>query len=278
MTEKVVTRFDHAVIAVDDLEAGVRAYRELGFGVVPGGAHTGRGTHNAIIRFGLDYLELIAIQDRPTAVAAGGNVADLISYLERTGGGLLGFALAAGDIDHVAARWSSEFAPAGKPVAMERMRPDGMRLRWRLLIPGGSAWRKPWPFLIEWHTPDRDRFQQDRGSSHRNSATRVSSVSVLVNQAQPLLRLYETDLGLERDAAAGSSVTSFKVGDVSINVIDSHEHAQPSSDEGLFEICLEVPDVEATGRILGLAPDAAGRIAIPPETACGARIVLKARS
>ncbi len=56
-------RFDHAVIAVQDLDAAMAAYRDLGFAVTPGGKHTGRGTHNAIIRFGLDYLELLAVYD-----------------------------------------------------------------------------------------------------------------------------------------------------------------------------------------------------------------------
>ena len=53
------SRFDHLVIAVRDLDAAIARYQHLGFEVTPGGKHTGRGTYNALIRFGLDYIELI---------------------------------------------------------------------------------------------------------------------------------------------------------------------------------------------------------------------------
>ncbi len=57
----MISRFDHAVIAVRNLDAAISAYRALGFEVSPGGHHTGLGTYNAIIRFGLDYIELLAL-------------------------------------------------------------------------------------------------------------------------------------------------------------------------------------------------------------------------
>ena len=40
-------QLDHAVIAVDDLDAAVQNYRALGFTVVRGGVHANRATHNA---------------------------------------------------------------------------------------------------------------------------------------------------------------------------------------------------------------------------------------
>ena len=48
----MITRFDHAVIAVSDLDQAVEAYRTLGFDDFPGGRHEHRGTHDALIRFG----------------------------------------------------------------------------------------------------------------------------------------------------------------------------------------------------------------------------------
>src|SRR3989442_10410930 len=57
--ETMITRFDHAVIAVRDLDQALRLYRDvLGLDARPAGRHTGLGTHNGIVRFGLDYLEL----------------------------------------------------------------------------------------------------------------------------------------------------------------------------------------------------------------------------
>lgn len=278
MAHGYVTRFDHAVIAVDHLDAGIKAYRELGFDVVYGGAHTNRGTHNAIIRFGLDYIELISVHDRALAAAAGGNVADLVSYCDRTGGGLLGFALAATDLDAVAADWTSESPAAGKPINMERIRPDGLRLSWRLLIPAGSAWRKPWPFLIQWDTPDVERVQRDTGGVHTNGAKAVGSVSVITRSAHKLAALYEHDLGLDR---ADGNATDFSVGAVSIHVVEPQagvlQAALERDGEGLCELELVVDDLGASRLLLGLAPDPSGRVVIPAELACGARIVLSER-
>ena len=59
----MITRFDHLVIAARDLDAASQRFRALGFEVRPGGEHPGQGTRNAIVRFGLDYIELLAIRD-----------------------------------------------------------------------------------------------------------------------------------------------------------------------------------------------------------------------
>ncbi len=44
----MLTRIDHVMICVANLEQGIEAYTRLGFNIYPGGVHTGRGTHNAI--------------------------------------------------------------------------------------------------------------------------------------------------------------------------------------------------------------------------------------
>ena len=44
---------------------------------------------------------------------------------------------------------------------MDRVRPDGRRLEWRLVLPGESPWRKPWPYLIDWITPESDLLAWD---------------------------------------------------------------------------------------------------------------------
>ena len=64
LTEGVIG-LDHVILVVPDLR---RAMGELAFtvGLVvePGGEHPGWGTHNAIVRFGVTYLELIAVSNR----------------------------------------------------------------------------------------------------------------------------------------------------------------------------------------------------------------------
>lgn len=173
------------------------AYRAAGFDVTAGGKHTGRGTHNAIIRFGLDYIELLAIYDQAEERAHGG---DLSALLAREGGGLVAFAVATSHIDEIAAAWTSRFAPVGKPEPMERLRPDGYRLSWRLLIPGGSPWGKPWPFIIQWDTPDAERLVRDAPGKHANGATGIAGVTVATASPEKLMPLYVDDLGLAAES------------------------------------------------------------------------------
>ena len=64
-----MVRFDHAVIFVADLRAAVRDYARVGFRVVPGGAHEGDPTQNALVPLGDgSYLELIAFRRGSTLV------------------------------------------------------------------------------------------------------------------------------------------------------------------------------------------------------------------
>ena len=54
---------DHVLIAVRDLTQTASTFRGLGFTVTPEGVHRGRGTHNRLVVFGPEYLELISIRD-----------------------------------------------------------------------------------------------------------------------------------------------------------------------------------------------------------------------
>src|SRR5215472_5471858 len=121
----MVTRFDHVVIAVRDLDEAIFRYQALGFDVRPGGRHVGLGTHNAIVRFGLDYLELISIYDQAEAAAGrAGGIGTLVDFFSKREGGLVGYALATSTMEQEAEYLrQSEFA--SEPFAMQRMRPDG---------------------------------------------------------------------------------------------------------------------------------------------------------
>ena len=74
----MLTRIDHVMICVPDLQRGIDAYTRLGFNVSPGGVH-GQGTHNAIAFHEEDYLELLSVRDRDEYLAG------------HPGGGLLDF-------------------------------------------------------------------------------------------------------------------------------------------------------------------------------------------
>ncbi|HVA36671.1 MAG TPA: VOC family protein [Candidatus Dormibacteraeota bacterium] len=245
----MITRLDHLAIAFPDLKAAVSEYRELGFEVQEGGSHRGLGTHNAIVRFGLDYLELIAVRDEAEALAAGeaGRVA--VDFVRKAGRGLLGFAVATAD----AARDADRLAQCGVPtrvVAMERRRPDGRTLKWRLAIPEGGPWRHALPFLIEWETPDEERLAWERPGRHRNGALGLAGVSIVVRDLERTAALYRDALGFGSDAPEESAGPSghgrrFSLAGTDIRLFspgDSGEAATTlaSVGEGPFEFALRM--------------------------------------
>src|SRR6266545_3336390 len=76
--------------AVPTLGQGIDTYTRLGFNVYPGGAHPGKGTHNAIAFHEEDYLELVSVSDRDeylaARAAAGGTGPSLLDFLSGGGG------------------------------------------------------------------------------------------------------------------------------------------------------------------------------------------------
>ncbi len=188
-------RLDHVVIAVRDLGAAIARYRALGFDARPGGRHTGRGTHNAIVRFGLDYLELISVYDEAEARQVGrGELVDFLRGRE----GLAAYALSTNDIAGEAARLVAGGLVVDGPFAMERRRPDGTRLSWRLVIAGDTSYRRPWPFFIQWDQGDEERLVRDGRGDHANGALAIAGLEVGVDDLDRAARLYGETLGLPR--------------------------------------------------------------------------------
>ncbi|NND03637.1 MAG: VOC family protein [Acidimicrobiia bacterium] len=139
---------DHLVIAGPDLRAlGDWWSKAVGRNASEGGAHTGRGTRNLLA--GIDettYVELIGPDteqpDPPRPRPFG--IDDLHDRR------LVTFALAVPDLIAACAAVSSAGIDPGEPFSMERTRPDGERLHWRLAFPPHPGWAGVMPFLIEW--------------------------------------------------------------------------------------------------------------------------------
>ena len=81
----MLTRIDHVMICVPDLQHGIDAYTRLEFNVYPGGVHPGKWTHNAIAFHEEDYLELMSARDRQEYLAAVPG-RGLVEFLSRGGG------------------------------------------------------------------------------------------------------------------------------------------------------------------------------------------------
>lgn len=139
---------DHLVYAVPDLATAVADIEErTGVAPIPGGAHVGRGTYNALLGLGgHTYLEIIGpdpAQPEPEAPRPFG-IDDLIRP------GLVTWcARADRDLESVVAALVAIGDQVGPIDAMSRRRPDGVLLEWRLTTPrlddGGVI-----PFFIDW--------------------------------------------------------------------------------------------------------------------------------
>ena len=203
----------------------------------------------------------------------------------------MGYALATYDIEDDAARFQRTGLAAEGPFAMQRLRPDGRLLAWRLLVPGGISWLHPWPFLIQWDTPDAERLTWESPGQHVNSAVGVRGIAVVVSDLDSGGGLYENQLHLtrldEEEPAdeLGAKRTSFAVGNCTIDLLAPEgpgpvEEALADSGEGPFSVTLAVRDLQRARHVLaeaGIETETTGTmgaaLAIPPEEALGARLL-----
>jgi hypothetical protein len=162
---------------------------------------------------------------------------------------MAGYALATDDIESDAARLKGSGISAVGPFAMSRQRPDGSTLAWRLLIPDGTPWRRPWPFLIQWETPDSERMALEQPGEHPNGVTGVLGALVTVRNLAPAIDLYERGLGLPRYPAAGLEGFGavFSAGKTFI-ALGSQNDVAPTQQEGdgVYSVTLAARDPVAT--------------------------------
>jgi hypothetical protein len=179
-----MVRFDHALIFVPDIRAAIRDYTSLGFRVVPGGAHEGDPTTNALVPLADgSYLELIAFRRRSTllllqVLARLGLVAHAARaplarrFAERAAGGpgLLDVVLCVDAVPPVIEAARREGRVIHGPVRGRRMAPDGRPITWELGVPEDDEL----PLLIADITPRSLRAAASPGPGHANGVTGVT--------------------------------------------------------------------------------------------------------
>lgn len=149
LSEQTPVQIDHIILGIDDLERGVAEF-EAKTGVRPvfGGAHPGRGTHNALASLGGGtYIEVLApnpAEARADAMSAG--LAKLTALTP------IGWALAATDLADVKKRAEAGGVTTTQVMPGARNLPDGSRLAWMTI--GVTAPAHDWaPFFIQWGDP-----------------------------------------------------------------------------------------------------------------------------
>ncbi|MGD8320700.1 MAG: VOC family protein [Gemmatimonadota bacterium] len=142
----LLSRIDHLVYAVPDLQAGMdRVEALLGVRPVPGGRHPHYRTHNAILSLGdTTYLEVIA----PDPSAAIPDRGMPLGLQDLTAERLATWAVRTERIMADAAAAAS--SGVGQVEAGSRQRADGTLLTWKLTDPYAMPFDGALPFLISW--------------------------------------------------------------------------------------------------------------------------------
>jgi catechol 2,3-dioxygenase-like lactoylglutathione lyase family enzyme len=171
-----ISRFDHAMIAVADLERAAAQWKSLGFRLTPKGVHQGKGTANYCMMFPDTYLELIGVVNPDEASGR------LAARIAETGEGVAGIAYGADDADKTYADLSVADVKAEPPVSLERpLELDGERdmVRFRNVMLPEAGLEPVLQFVCSHLTPGLTRARHE-WQLHANGVTGVNEIVVCV--------------------------------------------------------------------------------------------------
>ena len=240
---------DHVLIGVRSLSSAADSYRSLGFKVTPEGRHPGRGTHNRLMVFGPEYLELIAVHDPSTTPFR----PSMSSFLESREG-LYMFALGTSDIEATVDVMRSRCVDIGAPVPGRRDAGETPGYTWRSANLGGALPGSECFLIQHDHTVAQRYTLPPDPAVHENGVTGVHHVTLAVRDANAAaLRWHEV-----LDVEAGDPVPvdggvrrRIALANARID-LESPSGSGPLAEflsnygEAPFELGLSTPDIEAT--------------------------------
>ena len=138
---------DHIMWATPELESGCNEFEKLtGIRPVFGGKHPGFGTHNALASLDNDrYIEILSLDPEQTSAHP---IAKQIGQYKQSA--IFAFHIKRQELEDVAVIYRNAGIECPEPVHLERQRPDGEVLKWRLLIPAPSIFGRAIPIFIDW--------------------------------------------------------------------------------------------------------------------------------
>jgi catechol 2,3-dioxygenase-like lactoylglutathione lyase family enzyme len=289
----VFTRIDHVMICVPDLAQGIEQYRKLGFDRHPGGAHAGKGTHNAIAFNREDYVELLAIRDcaeyESTARSPGSWGPSLPEFIA-AGGGIRYVIVQSDDLAADVAAMRSRGVDVSEAVEGRRRTPGGQALEWKVATLGAG---NPLPiFFIQHVTPLETRRSQVSGGVHPNGVYTIERAYIATPDVEGTAAMYAKVLGMPQPAThKGTVIMSemavFDIGPTGLSIAQPYAPG-PAADAlqrrgpGPFQALYRTTGMGAAARWVaqhGLPPLARGvrshgehAMLATPEVACGAYI------
>jgi catechol 2,3-dioxygenase-like lactoylglutathione lyase family enzyme len=288
----MLTRVDHVMICVPDLEAGMAAYRRIGFDVRPGGRHPGRATENAIAFLADDYLELLSLRRDAPVPAPGTSDGRLAEFLAQ-GGGFRYVAVQSDDLRADVAAMRGRGVEIADATEGSRLTPDGRELRW---LAAGLGAGNPLPiFFVQHLTPLAERRRQTPPpGEHPNGALRAERVYMAVPDVAAAARDYARVLGMpappvQRGAVIKADMAVFDLGPTGLTVAQPAEpgpaaEAMARRGAGPFQVLYRTRSMDAAAGWMasqGLPPPIRGvrntgeqAMLVGPEQAGGAYIGL----
>jgi catechol 2,3-dioxygenase-like lactoylglutathione lyase family enzyme len=269
----MLTRIDHVMIGVPDLQAGIDAYTRVGFNVFPGGVHTGKGTHNAIAFHDEDYLELLSVRDRGEHLAAAGAPGSpdggLVEFLAR-GGGLRYVILQSDDLAADVAAMRTRGVEVSDAIEGERRTPAGQVLRWRQALLGAQN-ALPIFFIQHLTSLEERRRQVPQAGHHPNGVIGAERVYIAVGDVGAAAETYSRVLGMpapkvQRGAVIKADMAVFDLGPTGLTLAQPAEpgpaaEALARRGPGPFQVLYRTTSMGAATRWMaghGLPPPARG--------------------
>jgi catechol 2,3-dioxygenase-like lactoylglutathione lyase family enzyme len=235
-----ITRLDHVIVAVRNLDEAATAWRRLGFTLTPRGLHEGKGTGNHCIMFPNTYIELLGIVDDT------GTKGRLGQRVNERGEGGMGIAWGADDADKTCAALRAAGIEAEDPNDLSRpLDLDGKRdiVRFRNIMLPGLHLPGTMQFVCTHVTPELTRARRE-WQLHPHGATGIAEVFIAAS-----------DVAAAKAQLAPAAPNNSRITISSREEIAQHLGAKSldgAPAEGIVAVAIRVNELDAAGAMLSM--------------------------
>lgn len=153
--------WDHTMINVIDLEQAIKQLGERGIVFKFGGDHKQWGTTNALGYFGINYIELLSVNNSEVAQqvkrSEGASVFDAIQDYQSNQERFNTIAIRTTDIEETHQRLAKIGIKVGPVEVGQRLDPTGKLIKWLIFFIDDYFEGLPYPFVIQWAGTDETR-------------------------------------------------------------------------------------------------------------------------
>ena len=229
----MLTRLDHLVILVRDLDLAAADYERLGFVVTHGGEHADGLTRNALIPFeDGSYFELVSFLDPEDTRD---NIWGWRKYFPHEG--LIDYCVASDDIESDVSRLESLGFAVNGPDDGGRRLPDGTELRWNIARIRQEG--RLLPFLIEDLTPRELRVPGGLAAEHPNGASGISRLEIAAPDAEEAASSLAALAGTPGDEGA-----SVRLGDCLLSPVTAEREDASGAGPLAVELVGKTPETQ----------------------------------